>query len=514
MKSFLFSIVLLLSLLSNFSATAQRIVYSEIEKEDNRQMNFEILGKIGGNISIYKNNRSQNQIAVYDNSMALITKTNLSFLPEKLISTDFVVYADNFWMFYQFQKKNVVYYNAVKINGDGKLLMDPIELDTTHLPSFTDNKIYSLVNSEDKQQIIVFKINRKMEKRYVFTLLRCNPELKVVEKNVLPIDVSDREAEFTDFVVNNDGDFIFGKFARTLGKDYVNKLEIVAKKAVSDSFSRLPIPLTDKTLDEVKLKPDNVNKTIIINSFFYKQRRGNIDGIFNLVLDKSTWKAKATNSFIFGDTLRMDVKPDNASIKSAFNDFFIKQVVPKRGGGFVVMAEMFYTSSRNAGWNRSDYLFGYGYMNPFNYGYYSPYNSIGYNRWGDPYNRWGTINTSSTRYFSENVVILSFDTDAKLEWSNVIHKSQFDDNSEMFLSYQLFNTGSEIKFLYNELNKRELLLSASTLNALGKVKKDQTLKNLDRNFEFMPRYGKQIGARQIVLPCLNKNYVSFAKLDF
>jgi hypothetical protein len=126
-------------------------VYSEIEKEDNRQMNFEILGKIGGNISIYKNYRNQNQIAVYDNSMALLTKTNLSFLPEKLISTDFVVYADNFWMFYQFQKKNVVYYNAVKINGDGKLLMDPIELDTTHLPSFTDNKIYSLVNSEDKQ---------------------------------------------------------------------------------------------------------------------------------------------------------------------------------------------------------------------------------------------------------------------------------------------------------------------------------------------------------------------------
>lgn len=514
MKSILFSIVVLFSILCNFSAIAQRIVYSEVEKEDNRQMNFEVLGKVGGNISIYKNYRNQNSIAVYDNSMSLINKTNLSFLPEKLISTNFIVYANDFWMFYQFQKKNIVYFNAVKINGDGKLLTDPIELDTTHLPSFTDNKIYSLVNSENKQQIVVFKINRKMEKRFVFSLIRFNSELKVVGKNVLPIDVSDRESDFTDFIVNNDGDFVFGKFARTMGKDYVNKLEIVSKMAVSDSFSRLPIPLTDKTLDEVKLKPDNVNKTIIINSFFYKQRRGNIDGIFNLVLDKSSLKAKATNSFIFGDTLRMDVKPENASIKSAFNDFFIKQVVPKIGGGFVVMAEMFYTSSRNSGWNRSDYLFGYGYMSPFNYGYYSPFNSVGYNPWSDPYNRWGTINTSSARYFSENVVILSFDADAKLEWSNVIHKSQFDDNSEAFLSYQLFNTGSEIKFLYNELNKRELLLNSSTLSATGKVKKDQTLKNLDRNFEFMPRYGKQIGARQIVLPCLNKNYVSFAKLDF
>jgi len=514
MKSILFSIVLLLAAFFNFSASAQRIVYSNTEKEDNRQMNFEILGKIGGNICIYKNYRNQNNVSVYDNSMALIGKTNLSFLPEKLISTDFLVFADHFWMFYQFQKKNVVYYNAVKINGEGKLLMDPIELDTTHLPSFTDNKIYTLVNSEDKQQIMVFKINRKMERRFVFTLIRCNPELKVVEKNILPIDVSDREAEFTDFVVNNDGDFVFGKFARTGGKDYINKLEIVTKPALSDTFSRLPVPLTDKTLDEVKIKPDNINKTIIINSFFYKQRRGNIDGIYNLVIDKTSGKAKATNSFIFGDTLRLDVKPDNASLKSAFNDFFIKQVIPKRGGGFVVMAEMFYTSSRNASWNRSDYLFGYGYLSPFNYGYYSPYNSLGYNRWGDPFNRWGNVNATATRYFAENIIVLSFDADAKLEWSNIIHKSQFDDNSDMFLSFQIFNTGAEIKFLYNELDKRELMLTSSTLTAMGKVKKDQTLKNLDRNFEFMPSYGKQIGVRQIVLPCISKNYICFAKLDF
>ena len=76
MKSILFSIVLLLAAFFNFSASAQRIVYSNTEKEDNRQMNFEILGKIGGNICIYKNYRNQNNVSVYDNSMALIGKTN------------------------------------------------------------------------------------------------------------------------------------------------------------------------------------------------------------------------------------------------------------------------------------------------------------------------------------------------------------------------------------------------------------------------------------------------------
>jgi len=506
--------LLLFAALSSFPSLAQRIAYSDVEKEDSRQMNFEILGKVGGNISIYKNYRNQNNISVYDNSMAIISKTNLTFLPEKLISTDFVVYPNSFWLFYQYQKKNVVYLSAVKINGEGKLLTDPIEVDTTHLGTFNDNKVYSLINSEDKQQIMVFKVNRKMEKRFFFTLLRCNAELKILKKDVLPIDVSDRESEFTEFVLDNDGDFVFGKFARTGGKDYINKLEIVTKAAASDSFARLPVPLTDKTLDEVKVKPDNVNKNIIINSFFYKQRRGNIDGMFNLVINKLSGKAVATNSFIFGDTLRIDVKPDNASLKSAFNEFFIKQVIPKKGGGFVVLAEMVYTSSRNSGWNRSDFLFGNGYLTPFNYGYYSPYNSLGYNRWWDPYNRWGVGTSNATRYYAENVVVFSFDQDAKLEWSNVLRKSQFDDNSDMFLSYQLFNTGTELKFLYNELERREMLLNATSLTTVGQIKREQTLKNLDRNFEFMPRYGRQTGARQVVLPCLNKNYICFAKLDF
>ena len=110
--------LLLFTALCSFPALAQRIAYSDVEKEDSRQMNFEILGKVGGNISIYKNYRNQNNISVYDNSMAIVSKTNLTFLPEKLISTDFIVYPNSFWMFYQYQKKNVVYFSAVKINGD------------------------------------------------------------------------------------------------------------------------------------------------------------------------------------------------------------------------------------------------------------------------------------------------------------------------------------------------------------------------------------------------------------
>ena len=38
---------------------AQKIVYSEYEKEDTRRMNFEVIGKIDGNFLIYKNTETR-----------------------------------------------------------------------------------------------------------------------------------------------------------------------------------------------------------------------------------------------------------------------------------------------------------------------------------------------------------------------------------------------------------------------------------------------------------------------
>ena len=118
------------------------------------------------------------------------------------------------------------------------------------------------------------------------------------------------------------------------------------------------------------------------------------------------------------------------------------------------------------------------------------------------------------RHFSENIMIFFFNKDGGLEWSNTIEKKQFDDNSDMYLSYQLFNTGSEVRFLFNQLERRELMLNSVTINATGIIKRDPTLKGLDQGYDFMPRYGKQIGLREIVLPCMNRNFICFAKLEF
>jgi len=85
---------------------AQRIVYSEPEKDDSRRMVFEIIGKIDGNFLIYKNLKSKNWITIYDNDMKEVSKVGQEFMPdERLVSIDFFPYTDFFLPFINIKRR-------------------------------------------------------------------------------------------------------------------------------------------------------------------------------------------------------------------------------------------------------------------------------------------------------------------------------------------------------------------------------------------------------------------------
>ena len=133
------------------SVNAQRILISE-PTEDSRKMDFEIIGKMGNNYLIYKNIRNESFICLYDNDMKLIDKVKHEYLPDdKMINVDFFDYPDHIYAIYQYQRRNIVHCAAVKLDGMGKKMSDPVELDTTSLGGSNNNKIYTTLSSEDKK---------------------------------------------------------------------------------------------------------------------------------------------------------------------------------------------------------------------------------------------------------------------------------------------------------------------------------------------------------------------------
>ena len=492
-------------LLCGTVATAQKVTYSEPERDDYKSTEFEIIGKISGNILVYKADRGDYHISVYDNGMQLKDRVKLDFLPKKLISVDFVNYGDKAYMLYQFQRKDAVYSFCGTVNSMGVFETAPIMVDSTRIGNFSkDNKVYSVEVSEDKSRILVYKINQDKEDNHVFYTFLYDSAFNLVNNSRVSLPMETKRHFLSNFHLNNDGDLIFTKLERTANRDYITSGKIVIKRAVVDDFEYQEFESKGLLLDEVKVKLDNLDKQALVTAFYYKQKRGNVEGLYLFRLDYAQRQRLFEKLVAFSPELKQSARGES-STSAAFNDYFIRKVINTKDGGFLLTAEAYYTTSRTQPWNRWNYMYGgYGGYSPYYYSPYSPYY----------YNPYGWNDAQGTRYHYDNVAILSFDAKGELQYSNFVHKSQFDDGADLYLSYMLVNVGSELHFLFNELDRRQYVLSENTIGPDGKVNRMPTLRNLDKGFTWMPRYGKQISGRTVLIPCIYRNYICFAKIDF
>ena len=151
-------------------------------------------------------------------------------------------------------------------------------------------------------------------------------------------------------------------------------------------------------------------------------------------------------------------------------------------------------------------------MRPYDYYYYS---SPFYNSYYYPWSRWGNYGGYQiNRYYADNIAILAFDSTANMQWTNIINKSQYDDYTDNFIGYGSLNAGGKFHFLFNQLEKRTLLLTDQSITPDGEVNRSPTLRNLSKEYQFMPRYAKQVSSYELVVPCQYRNYICFAKIEY
>lgn len=496
-------ILCVLFFVAPLSIYGQTVSISDYEREDTRDMNFEIIGKMNSNILVYKNIRAKHKINIFDRDMNTLETVRLDFIPDRSFNIDFITYPGYFYMVYQYQKGSILHCMAVKMDANAKKMSEPVELDTTRISIMADNKIYTTIYSEDRKKIMIFKIQTRYQKFSLQTLLFDN-DMTLINKNRYLIEYNDRRESYDNFLLGNNGDLVFTYAKQSGNRDNNNILGLVIKPAQQDSFKYEDIALNEKYVDEVKLKIDNRNNRYIINTFYYKKNRGNIEGLFTYIWDKASAKTYASQFIELYDSLRYQAKT-TGMLRFAFDNFFIRQVVVKGDGGFILAAEDYTSDTRgNNNFNRYDYLYnpyslssgGY-YYNPYS-GYYRPLNNN---------------NNQSTRYYYQNILVLSISKTGQLEWSKVLHKDQFDDNEENFMSFSTMTSGGEMHFLFND-DRRYQVISNQGLTPDGIIKRYPTLKSDQKGYEFMPGLSKQTGASQIIIPCAYRNNICFAKIDF
>jgi len=495
---------MLILMLAFTAVRAQTITYSSPDEEDIRTNNFEIIGKLNGKVIVYKNSHNYGFFNLYNADMHIDSKRQVPNLPTDLAAVNFVAYPDGFLMFYQYQKRNTLYIKLLKFNQNAEPVGNVTDLDTCECDwNAKDNKTYKILVSENKQQIMAFKITKLDNKDYRYKSILLNKDCVVQHKSTGNINITAKNEFFSEFLLDNDGNLSALWETGTVQNDNISSVTIMEKRANEDTLSLCPVDMSKMYLDDVKLKVDNVNHHYLVTSFYSKQKRGNVDGLFFYLCDTRTLKTIFSNTTVFSTELRNDARGENG-VKDAFNDYYLKNIVFNQTGGFLILSESEYTSSRSNGiYNRWDNMNNSMYLNNYPYSYnplYAPYPGS---------------NNMISRYFSDNIVLFSFDDKGSIIWSNTIRKVQYDDINEKSISYGLVNTGEELHFLYNLHERGSVLLTHASVTTDGKLLYNNSpMKSLDQGYDFLPRLAKQVGRKQIIVPCLYGNVTCFAKIEF
>jgi hypothetical protein len=320
-----------------------------------------------------------------------------------------------------------MYLAAVKLDQMGKPMKDPMVLDTTDVNFFanTTSRLYSVLNSENKEFISIIKINSKRDDTHFVGNVLLDKNLQRISKTRVGISMPERNDFLTQFTLDNDGDLVFVQASGANSNDNINKIVLCIQPKGSNTVNFFNPGLKDVFLDDVKVKVNNANKQYLVSSFYSKNRRGAIEGLYTALFAKDNSLFTLNRLAAFSEAFRGEAKGENG-MKNAFDDYFLQHIIMRKDGGFLVTAEANYQTTRGNTFSRWDYLNSSPFWSPSDY---YMWRSYGYTApWWRYY---GGGNTSATtRYFADNIAIISFNKNGDMEWNGVINKSQFDDNSD------------------------------------------------------------------------------------
>ena len=465
-------------------SNAQDVTYSEYDKFDFRNGEYSVVGMTGGNLYTYRNSTEGAMLDAYDDSMNKTATVVLDFFPSKIYETRFIAYGDKIIVLYQSLESNKVIQYAALLDSKGLLHGKPIELGSAKTGIFgaMKNYFYSAV-SENKKSILIYTVNDKGSS-LEFDGKWLDDNLTITKRSRASYKADNNVAN-GEVNIANDGTVYMAAYSTTGTRDYADQYRILTLAPGETKFVAHDMPLEEKYAASGYLKIDNANNHVYFGGFYANKKNGDFEGIIYASYDIASKTYQNVKFLPFDEQLANAA--GSRYRKHVFDNYQVKQIIVKNDGGFVLVSEIHYVTTR------STYTPNFGY-----YSFYSPYSS------------------SMVREFHYNdIMALAYNKDGQREWSSFVPKEQYSqEDGGLFSSYALLNTGGTIAFLYNDFNSRQSRIQLATLDADGKTQVHSFAAEGNDNPDWLPKSGKQVASRVLVVPCLHKKQICFAKVVF
>ena len=497
------------------SLQAQQISYSALESSSDKSSSFDIIGRFSRNILIYRNIRGRHYISVMNNDMTLARKMELDFLPRRVLKVEFLKADNQLLLFFQYEKNKMLFCSLVRFNNEMKVASEIEPLDSVLIADNRDVRLFTILQSQHNARLMVIEPLVETEQIFEINTRLYDEKGSLLMQTRILIGSPGGIEMIRDFTLANSGDLVFSRAIPRSESDNLRRVDVLIKPAFLDTIRMATVRFGDLAIQNLKLQVDNLHERIIVAGLFARGKKLDVEGFFSAGINMETNSIEGGQNTYFSDSLRDEVRVKNNIPRMIFNDFVIDDIVPYTNGGYALVMEKRFTEG-GRGIDR--------FFNPYldnslpGLMQYNDFSGNGpvFTMTNTPYNpfRMPIDPKSVMKNVAGHVLIFSLDSSGQQQEVQLLRKSQAEENSSTLISYYLMKNGSDLKLFFNQKEKAGLLLNAVSWKAGERIRRLPTLKDLRVECRYMSRYAKQIAVNELIIPCLNNSFLSFAKVQF
>lgn len=471
---------------------AQQWQYSEPEAFDFRNSDYAVVGNIGDQYYAYRGSEEGQFLDIFQSGMEKQATVILDFISGRLQKIRFYVRNQQIMVVYQLSEgRNQVAY-AARLDAQGRLEGRPARIATVEGRRLAGGRPeFFMVASEDREQVVVYYIegsSQGMELSLYWVPWESGAARREHRRWEDGGDYTPGSA-----MVSNTGDFYLSAYLSVGNAGFAEELHLIRIRPSDQGRKGQPLSgeevyslsLEQRLAAGTHMKLDNGQNRVFVAGFYAERKKGNLEGVFSTVLhplDKGM-ESEAIQWTPFDESLRLAT--GDRRRRKALNAYQVRDLIVKNDGGFVLVAEDYFVTTRHG---------------------YSP--GFGYYSWYYP-----SMGSSVREYHYGDILIISYDGAGSREWYQFIRKDQYtQEDRGLFSSFLMINTGGAIGFLYNDFAGSRVRLAS--LDGSGQVRSHALGEESASSPDWVPRYGRQVSAREVMVPCLMRRRICFAKLSF
>ncbi|MEM9887494.1 MAG: hypothetical protein AAF849_16480 [Bacteroidota bacterium] len=467
-----------------FFRTAAQVVTVSEELVLRTDVSYDLIGKLKGQYLLFQNkNNYKFSVQAYDEDLKVSWEKDLELDKRRPEVLGIVHREDHFYVVYQHRWKSEMMLKAHQYDA-GANLVDSATI--TNLGFVFADRQYDIVRSDDRSKMLIFNEENSGEINvYAFDF----EQMKFLWKSSFQPESLVFSRDPHQIVVTNEGEMyyiILKNNYRSRNKDHL--YQVFYQDGSLKTVRKNEISLGDKLTNDVYFEYDNLNNQLVAGGLYGEKNLAWAKGYFLLKIPRN---APTSYTFYFHEFeeefVNSFLERDAPSKNKGIFDTQVQEIVLRRDGGILMVAERVKTNQRNYGASTA--------------GYYSR-----------------TIRNDligMIDFYYEHMLVISIHPDGERHWENVLRKKQYSqDDGAIFSSYFLQKTPSSLNFMFNDEVKEENTVSEYIIRGNGDFERHSVMSTENQKLRLRFREAVQTGAKEMLIPSERRNRLKLVRVSY